>query len=237
MTVNIVHLYYDILNLYGASGDVKAMNYYLKKQNVKVNIKFITLDDEINLDDTDILYIGGGTENNQDLILKHIKKYKKNIQSFIENGNLVIASNNALELFGQKIDNQTALGIFPFTSERVSFRIVDEALFECNFLKKPIIGFQNQGSVIKDIKDNHLFKVLKGSGSYPKSPYEGYKYKNFYGTYLIGPILARNPHLLAYLMDNVIKSKDANYKIQKNILKFEEKAFQNFTKLDYNISR
>lgn len=232
MTINIGHLYYDILNLYGASGDVKAMKNYLEKQNIKVNIKFMTLNDEINLDDIDILYIGGGTENNQDLVLKHIKKYKKEILKYIEDNKLLIATSNSIELFGKTIDTKKALNIFDFNSTRVSFRIVDEAYFK--FLNIPIIGFQNQGSVIKDIKENNLFEVLRGTGSFPKSKFEGYHYKNFYGTYLIGPILARNPKLLVYLMNNLIKSKDKKYKINKNILKIEEKAFQNFINLHYN---
>ncbi len=232
MTINIGHLYYDILNLYGASGDVKAIKNYLEKQNIKVNIKFMTLNDEINLDDIDILYIGGGTENNQDLVLKHIKKYKKEILKYIEDNKLLIATSNSIELFGKTIDTKKALNIFDFNSTRVSFRIVDEAYFK--FLNIPIIGFQNQGSVIKDIKENNLFEVLRGTGSFPKSKFEGYHYKNFYGTYLIGPILARNPKLLVYLMNNLIKSKDKKYKINKNILKIEEKAFQNFINLHYN---
>ena len=231
MTINICHLYYDILNLYGASGDIKAIKYYLEKQNIKVNIKFITLNDEINLDNIDILYIGGGTENNQDLVLKHIKKYRKEIEKYILDNKLVIATNNSIELFGKTIDKEKALDIFNFNSERVPFRIVDEAYFK--FQNIDIIGFQNQGSVIKDIKENNLFEVIKGTGSFPKSKYEGYHEKNFYGTYLIGPILARNPKLLSYLMDNLIKSKDKDYKIKKNILKIEEKAYNNFINSHY----
>lgn len=234
MTINIGHLYYDILNLYGASGDVKAMKKYLEKQNIRVSIKFFTIDDEINLDKIDILYIGGGTENNQNLVLDHLKKYKDKISEFIENGKLVIATNNALELFGKTINNQEALGIFDFNSTKVPFRIVDEALLKCSFIKEPIIGFQNQGSIIKDIKENNLFKVIKGTGDFPKSKYEGYHYKSFYGTYLIGPILARNPAFLTYLMDNLIRKKKPDYKIKKNVLEIEEKAFQNFITLYYN---
>ncbi len=232
MTINICHLYYDILNIYGASGDVKAMKNYLESQGINVNIKFITLNDDINLESIDILYIGGGTNNNQDLVLKHIKKYKDEINNFIESNKLVIATNNSIELFGKTISNNEALGIFDFNSTRTDFRIVDEAYFK--FQDMPIIGFQNQGSVIKDIKDNNLFEVVKGTGSYPKSKYEGYHYKNFYGTYLIGPLLARNPELLKYLMNNLIKSKDENYEIKNNVLEFEEKAFNNFIESHYS---
>ena len=234
MTINIGHLYYDLFNLYGSSGNIKAMKYYLEKQGIKVNIKFITLNDDINLNNIDILFIGSGTENNQDLVLKHINKYKKEIEEFINNNKYILVSGNSLELFGKMIDNNKALDIFPFSGKRTDFRIVDEAYFKCDFIDKPILGFQNQGSVIKDITENNLFTVVKGTGSYPKSKYEGYHYKNFYGTYLIGPLLVRNPALLKYLMNNLIKSKDENYEIKNNVLEIEEKAYQNFIDLHYS---
>ena len=34
----------------------------------------------------------------------------------------------------------------------------------------------------------------------PKSNYEGIHKNNFYGTYLLGPILARNPHFIEHLI-------------------------------------
>lgn len=233
MTINIVHLYYDILNLYGESGNIKAIKSYLEKQDIKVNIKFITLNDKIDLTNIDLLYVGCGTSNNQLMILKHINKYKKEIKEFINNNKFVIATGNSIELFGKTIDNNKALGIFNYNSTKTDFRIVDEALFKCNLIKSNVIGFQNQGSVIKDI-DNNLFEVIKGTGSYPKSKYEGYTYNNFYGTYLIGPILVRNPELLTYLMNKLIKENGKNWKIKKINLKFEQKAFNNFINLYYN---
>lgn len=233
MTINIVHLYYDILNLYGESGNIKAIKSYLEKQDIKVNIKFITLNDKIDLTNIDLLYVGCGTSSNQLMILKHINKYKKEIKEFINNNKFVIATGNSIELFGKTIDNNKALGIFNYNSTKTDFRIVDEALFKCNLIKSNVIGFQNQGSVIKDI-DNNLFEVIKGTGSYPKSKYEGYTYNNFYGTYLIGPILVRNPELLTYLMNKLIKENGKNWKIKKINLKFEQKAFNNFINLYYN---
>ncbi len=233
MTINIVHLYYDILNLYGESGNIKAIKSYLEKQDIKVNIKFITLNDKIDLTNIDLLYVGCGTSSNQLMILKHINKYKKEIKEFIDNNKFVIATGNSIELFGKTIDNNKALGIFNYNSTKTDFRIVDEALFKCNLIKSNVIGFQNQGSVIKDI-DNNLFEVIKGTGSYPKSKYEGYTYNNFYGTYLIGPILVRNPELLTYLMNKLIKENGKNWKIKKINLKFEQKAFNNFINLYYN---
>ena len=36
--INILHLYYDLMNLYGESGNIKAIEYYLTQQNIKTNI-------------------------------------------------------------------------------------------------------------------------------------------------------------------------------------------------------
>ena len=39
MEITIGHLYYDLMNLYGESGNIKVLTYQLEKQNIKVNVK------------------------------------------------------------------------------------------------------------------------------------------------------------------------------------------------------
>lgn len=232
MTINIMHLYYDLLNLYGESGNIKILKKYFEEQNIKVNIHFVTIGDDINLKNIDIIYIGNGTENNQLLALSHLKKYKKEIKEYIENNKILISTGNSIEMFGSKIDKIDALNIFNYTTINDNFRVVDEVLLESVLLKDKIIGFQNQEKILK-INDNHLFKVIKGTGDYPKSNYEGYKYKNFYGTHLIGPLLVRNPKLLEYICNNLIKEKNENFKIKKSIENFENKAYISFINNNY----
>lgn len=226
MTINIMHLYYDLLNLYGESGNIKVLKKYFENQGIKTNIHFVTINDDINLENIDIIYIGNGTENNQLLALSHLKKYKKIIKDYIENNGIIISTGNSYEMFGKKIDKTLALNIFDYSTYNDNFRIVDEVLLESSFLKEKIIGFQNQEKMTK-INNNHLFKVIKGTGDYPKSNFEGYKYKNFYGTHLIGPLLVRNPNLLEYICNNLIKEKKKNFKIKK-IKNFQNKAYISF---------
>ena len=227
MTINIMHLYYDLLNLYGESGNIKILKKYFDEQGIKTKIHFVTLNDEINLNNIDIVYIGNGTSHNQELALKHLLKYKKEINNYIENNGLFISTGNSLELFGTKIDNIKALNIFEFISTNEDFRIVDEVIFKSDLIKDYIIGFQNQERVIQ-INDYHLFKVIKGTGDYPKCNFEGIKYKNFYGTHLIGPLLVRNPKLLEYICNKLIKEKNSKFKINKNNLNFQNKAYNRF---------
>lgn len=233
MKITILYLYYDILNLYGESGNIKALKKYFESLNIDVHIKFSTLNDEINFKNVDILYLGQGSENNQILALKHLKKYKKEIKEYITNNHYVLATGNSLELFGKKIDKEPGLAIFDYEAKREGYRIVDEALFKTNVVDSYILGFTNRSSVL-ETNDAPLFEVIKGVGSNPNLKVEGYQKYNFYGTYLIGPLLVRNPDFLRMFANKIIKQKDPSFKIKKVNLKLEEQAHQEFMKNYYN---
>ena len=51
------------------------------------------------------------------------------------------------------------------------------------------------------------------------------KKNNFYGTYLLGPLLIRNPYFLEYLVKDILKDK---YKKSKEDISF--KAYHEFIK-------
>lgn len=232
MRVTIAHLYYDILNLYGESGNVKILKRQLEDQGVNVSVKFLTIDDTLDFSKYDVVYIGMGTEENQKIALKHLYKYRKDVKEAIDNKKFFIITGNSIELFGKEIidinnKKHRGLNIFDYTSKEEEFRIVDEALFKCNFIKKPILGFQNQGSIMRN-NENYMFSVLKGTGSYPNSTNEGVLYNNFYGTYLIGPILIRNPELVRYLTKKIITSKNKNFKFNPFNLMLEKNAYNTF---------
>ncbi len=232
MIITIAYLYYDLLNLYGENGNIKVLKKQLEDQGIKTIVKFLTIDDELNFNDYDFVYMGMGTENNQKMALHHLIKYKNDIKNYIESNKYFLCTGNALELFGKHILDQQrrkikTLNLFSYQTIIEEFRMVDEALFKSSLWEEPFLGFQNQSGCIKGIKEP-LFQVIKGIGSYPHSETEGIKYKNFYGTYLIGPLLVRNPHFLKYLISNLILSKNKNFKFKKFNLKFEMTAYNNF---------
>ena len=45
MKINIAHLYYDLLNLYGEQGNIIALTNAFNKQNIDVNIDLLSIDD------------------------------------------------------------------------------------------------------------------------------------------------------------------------------------------------
>lgn len=217
MKLTIAYLYYDLLNLYGDSGNFKALLYHLKEQNIKINIKYLSLYDKKEIDSYDVIYIGSGTENSLLLALNDLLKYKNELKKYINDKKFLISTGNSIELFGKKIniDNKyyNALNILNFSIEYQNKRIVKDINYKCNILDTNIIGFENHfGKIISNEK--YLFEN------------EGVTKNNFYGTYIIGPLLIRNPKFCNYLIRKIIKEKNDNFKFLKSNYKLEKLAFE-----------
>lgn len=208
--MKIAYLYYDFLNLYGESGNIKIISNILKQNKIKHQILTLSLDDELEFDKYDLVYIASGTENNQKIALNHLKKYQKDIKKYIEDGKFMLVTGNSLDMFGSKIDEEEALNIFDFNVTRGK-RKMEEIYINGNIIKNKILGFINNNSYIDKLE-------------YPLFENEGVKYKNFYGTYILGPILVRNPMLVKYFLDNLTNKK------LKYDLKLETKAYKEFVK-------
>ena len=226
MTIKIAHLYYDLMNLYGENANIRALKAAFERQNVNVEIHFLTIGDEINFNDYDIFYIGCGTEKYQLLVLEDLKKYKLDIKKSIDNNKYFFMTGNALELFGSHIidfnkKRINALHIFEYYTkimdienytEEIKFRITGEVLLKSKLIDKLIIGFQNRCGTLYNVK-SPLFSVVKGCGNFPNDINEGFTYNNFYGTYTIGPLFMRNPYLTEYFVKKILDEKDLPYSL------------------------
>lgn len=219
-TIKIAHLYYDLMNYYGEQGNVLALKTAIEYAGFKANVKTLSVDDEIDFEKYDIFYMGMGTKRNQEIVRKDILKYKDKIENVIDK-KMFIMTGNSYELFGKKIDDKKCLGVFNFESKTTD-RIVGEQIFKSDIIKETIIGFQNRFSS-NNIKDDYLFEVIKGTGNDSESKVEGIHKNNFFGTYLLGPILIRNPYfkdaLLKYIGIDKVNTKLVDYKAYHEYLK------------------
>lgn len=207
--MTIAYLYYDFLNIYGESGNIKIISNVLKENKIKHEILYLSLDDKLEFDKYDLVYIGSGTEENIDIALKHLAKYKKDIKKYIESNKFFFVTGNSLDMFLNSIDSKEALGIINCNVTR-GVRKMEEVYVDSYVTKNKILGFINNNSYT--FLDANLFKEL------------GVKYNNFYGTYVLGPILVRNPEFLKYFLNNLM-----NKKLKYN-LTYEKKAYNEFVK-------
>ena len=213
----IAHLYKDLLNLYGNDGNTKILKSKLEQMGYEVVAEEPTIGDEMHFDQYDLVFIGSGTEGNQELALKDILRYKNDIESAIDRGVVFLAMGNALDLFGKELigengDVTAALGVLPFRSKWVN-RIKNDVRRYSSFIDGEILGFENHNYVMID--DNNS---IADSQEVVKN--------NYFGSYIEGPILVRNPDFLkkiiAILTDGNIDALD---------LSLEEAAHDNFIKI------
>ncbi len=236
--IKIANLYYDLMNLYGENGNVRALKKFIEREDLKCEIHFLTIGDNIDFDAYDVFYMGMGTEKSEFLVLKDIMKYKSDIEASIKKGKHFLITGNSMELFGSYIINIDkekipALDIFPYYSVHNETRIVGSVVFTTNLIPEKIIGFQNRCGVIYGI-DKPLFNVINGFGAYSKSKKEGYNYKNFYSTYLLGPLFIRNPYFTNYIIKSIMKQKNKNYKFKMLNNITEIKAYKTYLE-NFNI--
>lgn len=232
MKITIAHLFYDLLNLYGESGNILALKQALEKQGIEVELKNLSIDNEDwNLQDVDFIYIGAGTENNQKIALDYLKDYKSEILELIEKNKMFLVTGNSIELFGKNIvngnDQLECLSIFEYFTKRYEERLVSECIFRFEQIESKILGFENhQGKTMES--EHPMFVVEKGFGNEDNAETEGYMYKNFYATYLLGPILARNPALLEHFSKTLILMKDKEFEFKEFDLEIEKIAHKIF---------
>ena len=194
--ITIAHLYPYELDLYGENGNIKALTYYLDKENIKYKVVLIDKEDKLEFSKYDFIYIGSGRKRYLEDVKKRLLPYKEELENYIENDKILLATGNAISIF-------TFLNRYDVKyCEKREVHDVDATTSLC---KGNIKGFQNTEYLISTTKDV-LFNINEGVGN-NKTLMEGFKYKNFYATSIIGPILARNDNLCNYFIYLLKKNK------------------------------
>lgn len=216
----IAYLYGDLLNLYGNDGNIKILTQKLAEAGVEAEVRYISAGDKLDFSEYDMVYMGSGTEENQKIAINALKPYKEEIKAAIKSGKMFLITGNSLDIFGQKLDGANVvedvegLGIFDYYSEYVP-RIKKMYRNNDTFLDKPVLGFLNHNYETRN-NDAPLFGG------------DDVRIGNFFGTYLEGPVLIRNPHFLKYVLTLLTDDKDAVGKVD---LEMEEKAYDAYMSL------
>ena len=153
----------------------------------------------------DLLYIGSATEKGQERAVTALAPYKDRISELMESGANILATGNALELFGARITGDDgadfpALGLFDYTAKR-EMKNRYNALYLGKFEDMDIVGFKSQFAHAYDFGElPPLFDTVRGDGRCRGDKNEGVRIKNFMATYLLGPIMILNPDFAKYTL-------------------------------------
>ena len=201
MELKILWMYHDLMDLYGDKGNIETLRYRASKRGINVVVDTCTLQEERNIEDYDIFFLGGGADKEQTLIYKDLLTRKESILKAKESGTAFLLICGGYQLFGQyyldqdgkKIDGLSIYDYYTESSDR-DHRCIGNIIVEAKIGDKQVtvVGFENHGGQTKAVS-NPFGKVIVGHGNTYKGGYEGYMDAKTIATYMHGPLLPKNP--------------------------------------------
>ncbi len=215
--IKILYLYPDILDLYGDIGNIKVLKYRMEKRGISVIVDTYSIGDKApDFSSYDIVFSGGGADNEQKILSEDLVQYKDKIKETVNKGVFFLLICGSYQLFGKYykgVDGEIIPGleVFDYYTEAIedrSKRCIGNIVLEIEIdgEKTKIIGFENHGGQTFDTKEN-FGSVLFGNGNKFGDSKEGFRINNVIGTYLHGPLLSKNPKLTDYIIKYSLERK------------------------------
>ena len=202
MKLRVCHLYGNLMNTYGDNGNLLMLQYRAKKLGYEVETTLISLEEDFNAEDFDIVMFGGGQDFEQTVVAKDLQNKKEALIQYIEDNGVVVAICGGFQLLGryyvnasgERLNGISAIDVC--TNGQFPSRLIgDIEIFNEEF-GETYLGYENHiGRTYLGKNMKPLGKVVKGFGNNEEDHVEGCHYKNVFCSYFHGPILVRNQHL------------------------------------------
>jgi len=237
--IRLFHLYPDHLNLYGDRGNMLALCRRAEWRDIGIEIVSIKPGDSMDFAGCDLLFMGGGQDSDQKLIVGDLKKRSTELKRAADNGMTIFAVCGSYQLLGDHYtaaggDKLEGLGIIDLWTESGSRRLIGNAVVSCNLWQPPkkLVGFENHaGRTYLGPSVQPLGTVLTGFGNNGTDKTEGAVYKNVIGTYLHGSLLPKNPWLTDYLLEKALAYRGSSAKLESLDDSIEQRAHDEAVKL------
>lgn len=206
------------MNTYGDNGNLLMLQHRAKKLGYEVETTLISLEEDFNPEEFDIVMFGGGQDYEQTVVAKDLQNKKDTLIEYIEDDGVVVAICGGFQLLGryyvnasgERLNGISAIDVC--TNGQFPNRLIgDVEIFNEEF-GETYLGYENHiGRTYLGKNMKPLGKVAKGFGNNEEDHVEGCHYKNVFCSYFHGPILVRNQHLA----DRIIETA-AQRQLSKN---------------------
>ena len=225
LTLKVAHLYPELLNLYGDSGNILVLNKRMGWRNILPQIEEVHVDDTPGFADVDIAFIGGGSDREQRIVCDRLLREKAELKSFVEDGGVLLAVCGGYQLLGSSYtmgdETVEGLGLVDLYTDRGTPRLIGNIAVESRISPQPIVGYENHGGRTHlGPGVEALGKVVFGHGNDGASGEEGCLYKNVVGTYVHGPLLPKNPGVADYVIARALERKYG----EANLMRLEDQV-------------
>ncbi len=219
MKITIGHLYPDLLNLYGDRGNVACMVRRCLWRGIWAETVECGIGEPNDFSRFDIVLLGGGSDREQMIAGRNLKKARQQFCDYIEDHGVVIAVCGGYQLLGKYYQTKAGmiegLGLLDIYTQQEEGRLIGNIVLDSELSDLPVVGFENHGGRTFLNGCRPFGRVLHGAGNDGRSGYEGVVYKNVIGTYLHGPLLPKNPRICDYLIEKALERKYGPVSLKK----------------------
>jgi CobQ-like glutamine amidotransferase family enzyme len=199
MRIRVGHLYPDYLNIYADRGNIAVLAARARARGHELDVRAIGMTDAVPASELDLLYIGGGQDREQELVVADLATKADTLRAAVADGTAFLAVCGGYQLLGRSYVDVAGnalpgVGLLPLETVAGRRRMIGDVLLECSWAGQTLAGFENHaGRTLLDPGAEPLGRVIAGFGNDGASGDEGCRAGRVYGTYLHGPLLPRNP--------------------------------------------
>lgn len=212
--LSLAHLYGNLLNTYGDNGNLLMLQYFAKKLGIDMTTEVVSIHQEFDPEKYDLVFFGGGQDFEQLIVSQDIQDKKEALIKYIEDEGVMLAICGGYQLLGhyymgaqgEKIEGIGALDHYTLSQD--NNRFIGDIVIHNEEFNETYYGFENHnGRTFLGEGERPLGKVVDGHGNNGEDQSEGVIYKNVYGSYFHGPLLARNEQLAYRLLKTALENK------------------------------
>jgi len=208
--LKIVRIHNELLGTYGDQGNADVLAFRAKARNIDAQIVDISFLDVLPTDGD--IYLMGGAEDAAQLLSLEALQRDNNLQAALDHGAVLLAIcagfqiiGNSFEASGKKVSGLGLLDVDSASGANIGKkRFVGDTKIKSGVVGCELTGFENHaGYTILGAGVEPLGSVVVGHGN-GDDKYDGAISGNIFGTYLHGPVLARNPEFADLMLSRAL---------------------------------
>ncbi len=210
-TLRVCALYPDLMNIYADRGNLTVLERRCAWRGIGFELSGVGLGDQIDPDDHDLFYIGGGQDRDQALCAEDLATVKREaLHAAAGADKVILAVCGGYQLLGHHYelgDEQLpGVGLVDLVTVREEGpRLIGNVAIEVELpgMAAPAVlaGFENHaGRTRLRGEARPLGRVLRGFGNNGSDELEGVQLGNVVGTYIHGPLLPKNTWFADWLI-------------------------------------
>lgn len=213
--LHICWMYHDIMDLYGDKGNIMVLEKRCHDRGIQVEVTTCAIGQEMDLTQFDLLFLGGGADREQVLLMDDLLKRREQIVQAMEQGTFIFLICGGYQLFGQYYiaadgTRIEGLKLFDYYTEAGTDyqRCIGNIAIECDLDGHSItaVGFENHGGQTRNVA-TPLGKVIAGYGNNWDDHMEGFYNGQVLATYMHGPLLPKNPEIADFILYKSLKKR------------------------------